>query len=300
MSEYSPLVSIGMPVRNCQETLQLAIRSLLAQTYLHWELILIDDGSSDETLRIAQSFADPRIKIHSDGEWRGLPARLNQAIALSQGKYFARMDGDDVAYPERFERQVSYLKQHPGVDLVGARVMVFGLDGIPLGKRTVPETHAAICARPIAGFPIVHSTYVGRLEWFQHYGYRQIAVRCEDNDLLLRAYRFSRFANVPEILLGYREERIDLKKILTGRWFSAQALAREFRRQQRPGLAVRAVVEQILKAVLDCVAVGSGLNYRLLRHRAQPITDTERCEWEHVWQLMHQTEVESCAASTAN
>lgn len=114
------------------------------------------------------------------------------------------------------------------------------------------------------------------------------------------SYRFSRFANVPEILLGYREERIHLKKILTGRWFFAKALAREFRRQRRPGLAVRAVAEQTLKAILDCVAVGSGLNYRLLRHRAWPISDSERRKWEYVWRLVNQTEVKSCAASMAN
>lgn len=283
MDDSYPLISIGMPVRNCQGTLPSAMRSLLMQTYSHWELLLIDDGSSDQTLEIAQRFADPRIRVYSDGESQGLSARLNQSIAMAQGKYFARMDGDDVAYPERLERQVSYLEQHPDVDLVGAWVMVFGPAGTPLGKRAGPETHIAICARPFAGFPIAHPTYVGRLEWFRRYRYRNEAIRCEDQDLLLRSYCFSRFANVPKILLGYREEGIDLKKILTGRWFFAKALAREFRRQQRPGLAIRAVWEQVMKAVLDCVAVGSGLNYRLLRHRAQPITNIERREWERVW-----------------
>jgi len=287
-SDYLPLVSIGMPVRNCERTLAFAIRSILWQTYSNWELLLIDDGSSDATLRIARSFADVRIKIWADGTPRGLPDRLNQAIELAQGEYFARMDGDDVAYPERIERQVNYLQQHPDIDLVGAWVIVFGSDGTPLGKRVSPETYTAICARPFAGFPIAHPTYMGRLEWFRRYRYRNEAIRCEDQDLLLRSYRFSRFANVPEILLGYREEGIPLKKILTGRWFFAKALAREFRRQRRPGLAVRAVVEQALKAILDCVAVGSGLDYRLLRHRAWPITCAESQHWERVWQLVHQ------------
>ena len=278
------LVSIGMPVRNCQETLQLAICSLLAQTYPHWELLLIDDGSSDGTLRVMQRFSDPRIRTCSDGGRRGLPARLNQAIAMSQGKYFARMDGDDVAYPERLERQVSYLEQHPNVDLVGAWVMVFGPGGIPLGKRAGSEIHDAICARPIDGFPIAHPTYVGRLEWFRRYRYNEMIPKSQDQELLLRSYRFSRFANVPEILLGYREERIYLKKILIGRWFLAQALAREFRRRQQPGLAVRAVMEQTLKTVVECVAVGTGLNHLILRHRALPITDEELQKWIKVWE----------------
>jgi len=296
----APLVSIGMPVRNCEKTLPLALRSLLAQTYRQWELLLTDDGSSDETLRLAEQFTDPRIKIYADGQNQGLAARLNQAIDMGQGKYFARMDGDDVAYPERLERQVSYLEQHPEVDLVGAWVIVFNQAGIPLGKRASPEAHDAICARPFAGFPIAHPTYVGRLEWFRCYRYDEALPKSQDQELLLRAYRFSRFANVPEILLGYREERIHLKKILTGRWFFAKALAREFCRQRRPGLAVRAVVEQVLKAILDCVAVGSGLNYHLLRHRAWPLSDSERRKWEYVWRIVNETEVKSCAASMAN
>lgn len=290
MGNGYPLVSIGMPVRNCQATLRMAVHSILAQTYPYWELLLIDDGSLDNTLRIAQSFADPRIKVHSDGKNRGLPARLSQAIAMSQGEYFARMDGDDVAYPRRLERQVSFLEQHPDVDLVGAWVIVFGRAGIPLGKRAGPDTHTAICARAWAGFPIVHPTYVGRLRWFRKYRYNEALLKSQDQELLLRSYRFSRFANVPEILLGYHEESVHLKKILTGRWFFAQVLAREFWRQKQPGLAVRAVLEQALKALLDCIAVGSGLNYRLLRHRAQPITEAERREWERVWLLVNQSE----------
>jgi glycosyltransferase involved in cell wall biosynthesis len=284
MSDGYALVSIGMPVRNCQATLHLALESLLVQTYSNWELLLINDGSLDETLQVAAQFSDPRIKIYSDGESRGLTVRLNQAISMSRGSYFARMDGDDIAYPERLERQVGYLERHPEVDLVGAWVMVFNSAGAPLGKRIGPETHDAICARPWAGFPMAHPTYVGQLGWFRRYRYNKIASKSQDQELLLRSYRFSQFANVPMILLGYREGRIDLKKILTGRWFLAQALVGEFRRQQQPGLAARALVEQVLKAIVDCMAVGSGLNYRLLRHRARPITDAERWTWERVWQ----------------
>jgi glycosyltransferase involved in cell wall biosynthesis len=91
-----PLVSIGMPVFNCERTLSTAIQSILNQTYANWELIIIDDGSKDKTLEIAKSFRDPRIEVINDGQNQRLPIRLNQAIALSRGKYFARMDGDDV------------------------------------------------------------------------------------------------------------------------------------------------------------------------------------------------------------
>jgi glycosyltransferase involved in cell wall biosynthesis len=281
------LVSIGMPVRNCQATLQAALKSLLAQTYSNWELLLIDDGSSDESLEIAKQFSDPRIKIHSDGQFRGLTARLNQAIDMSRGKYFARMDGDDVAYPDRFEKQIRYLDEHPEIDLAGASMIVFGQCGTPVGKRVSPEHHATICAKPYAGFPIAHPTYIGRIEWFRRYGYRQEALRCEDQDLLLRSYRFSRFTNLPEILLGYREDKIQLMKILRGRWHFGQIMAKEFFRQRKLGWTFGAALEQALKGLVDCLAVGSGLNYLLLGHRAQPITEFERSKWERVWRLVN-------------
>jgi glycosyltransferase involved in cell wall biosynthesis len=287
----SPLVSIGMPVRNCQETLHLALGSLLAQTYTQWELLLIDDGSSDGSLEIVKKFSDPRIKINSDGKFKGIINRLNQAISMSQGKYFARMDGDDVSYPERLQRQVDYLERYIDIDLVGTRVMVFNHTGNPLGKRVSPERHSVICAKPFSGFPIAHPTYVGRIEWFRKYGYRQGALRCEDQDLLLRSYRSSRFANIPEILLGYREDKVQLKKILKGRWYFGKTVANEYFRRRQLGIGLGAVLEQILKGMVDCIAVTSGLNYRLLRHRAQPITDEERKQWEHVWRLVNSDEI---------
>lgn len=92
-----PLVSTGMPVFNCQQTLNTAVQSILNQTYSNWKLIMIDDGFQDRTLDIAHSFHDPRIKVVSGGQNQQLPIRLNQAIALSRGKCFARMDGDDVS-----------------------------------------------------------------------------------------------------------------------------------------------------------------------------------------------------------
>ena len=276
-----------MPVRNCQETIVAAVRSIISQTYQNWELLLIDDGSMDLTLEAASDFHDKRIKMISDGIHGGLISRLNQALQLSGGKYFARMDGDDIAYPRRIEQQVNYLQQHSNIDLVGTWMIVFGKDGNPIGKRAAPERHAMICARPYSGFPIAHPTYMGRLKWFRQYHYRRSAIRCEDQDLLFRSYRSSRFANVPEILLGYREERIDLKKILRGRFSFARILAAEFLKQKQPIHALRALMDQTSKGILDCIAVNLGLNYRLLRHRAQPITESERSEWEGVWRLVN-------------
>ena len=134
---------------------------------------------------------------------------------------------------------------------------------------------------------MMHPTYMGQLEWFRRYCYRK-ETRCEDQDLLLRSYRTSQFANMPKILLGYREEHITLRKILGRRYF-AQVFLAESRRQGRSGLAMRVVAEQALKGMVDSFAVACGLNYRVLRHRAQPITPQEKQTWEQTWQRVNQS-----------
>jgi glycosyltransferase involved in cell wall biosynthesis len=286
----APLISVVMPVLDAERTLASAIQSILHQTCANWEMLIIDDGSSDYTVRIAESFTDHRVKILADGSHKGLSARLNEGIYQCRGKYLARMDSDDIAYPQRLEQQVQYLEQHPRVDLVGAEVIVFGQGGVPLGKHAAPESHSIICAKPFAGFPMAHPTYIGKLEWFRQYLYRDDAIKCEDQDLLVRSYRSSQFANVTKILLGYREEKINLKKILVTRRFLARRLLCEFRQQRRPGLALRAFAEQVLKGAVDFAAISTGLNYRLLRHRARPISQTDRQAWEQVWKMVNQPE----------
>lgn len=279
-----------MPVRNNQKTVALALQSIIAQTYSHWELLLIDDGSADDTLRIISGFSDRRIKVLSDGRSLGLPARLNQAIELCQGNYLARMDGDDICYPHRLEAQVHYLQRHEEIDLVGGSMLIFGDNGRPIGKRVAPEKHASITKRPYRGFPVAHPTFLGRLEWFRRYGYRTDAVRCEDQDMLLRAYKESTFANVQDILLGYREEKVDLRKTLTSRIYFTRSLVKEMMRRKRFDLATRAVVEQQGKMLMDVAAVTTGLHHRLLRHRAYSISTQEAQKWQEVWNMVNNPE----------
>jgi glycosyltransferase involved in cell wall biosynthesis len=281
-----PLISVALPVRDCVGTIGPAVRSILAQNVEDWELLLIDDGSIDGTAEIVQGFSDRRIRTFVDGRRLGLSARLNQAVTFSRGDFFARMDGDDVAYPWRFERQLAYLRPRPQVDLVGAGLLVFRGDGEVLGKRPAPESHAAIVAHPTSGFPIAHPTFFGRLGFFQSFGYRLEATRMEDQDLLRRAYHDGIFANVPELLLGYREDQLSLPKILATRRSFARRFAEGYLADGRPDRAARVMVEQGLKAAVDVAAIQTGLGYRLLRHRAAPVTDGERAEWDAVWRAI--------------
>ena len=100
------LVTIGIPFYNASQFLEYAIKSVINQTYTNWELILVDDGSTDDSLSIARSFNDQRIKILSDGVNKGLVSRLNEIILNSRGSYIARMDADDIMHFERIEKQI--------------------------------------------------------------------------------------------------------------------------------------------------------------------------------------------------
>jgi hypothetical protein len=208
------------------------------------------------------------------------------------------MDGDDVAYPSRLEHQGGHLDVHPEVGLVRAWMIVFGSGGKPLGKRISRETHEEICSRPSAGFPLAHPTFVGRIGWFRRFRYDGTLRRAQDQELLLRAFRSSRFANVPEILLGYLVEKVRLKGTLASRLGFAKAAARESLRTDGAGLAMRVVAEQLLKAAVDCVAAGTGLGHRLLRHRARPVTEQERAGWERVWCGVARDGQRTCVGST--
>lgn len=288
-----PLVSVGLQFFNNEKTLGLAIQSILNQSFQDWELVIHDDGSTDAGCKVVSQFADPRIKFYPDRTNRKRPARLNESLSVAKGKYYAIMDGDDVAYPERLLKQVQYLEGHPEIDLLGAQMLVFRDRGEPIGRRLFPLTHEQICSNPSAGFPMAQPTFMGRTEWFRKHRYDPRArAGVEDQDLLLRSYWTSRFANLPEVLMGYRETGLYLKKLLKARYYLCQSLVRHFRNESNPASLMFAVATQSAKALGDCVAIITGLNYRLLQHRAHPVTEEERQEWARVWESVNRDEQE--------
>lgn len=147
-----PLISIALSVFNGAETLAMAIRSILEQSYQNGELIILDDASSDKSLDVVQSFDDTRIRIVAGESNIGLSARLNMAMDMANGSYFSRMDQDDISMSDRLEKQVAYLQQHPDIDLLATATMVFRGEGEVLGSLPVSGEHEGICAQPWNGF----------------------------------------------------------------------------------------------------------------------------------------------------
>lgn len=277
-------VSIVMAVHNCSHSIDLAVWSILKQSYDNWELIVIDDGSTDDTVERIQKIRDKRIIVKRNRQNIGLPASLNKAISLARGGYIARMDADDISYPERIEKQVKFLDKYPNVDLVSTRIMVFQDDGTALGTPVAACTHSKIVKKPLGGFYMPHPTWMGRRTWFAQNQYDESYLKAQDQQLLLRTFRSSVFACINEILLGYRQEKLSVTKIIRGRYYFAKALMGVCKLSLTTFEAYRGVAEQIAKAILDSVSISMGVERIMLRHRALPIQSVEEERWKKVWQ----------------
>ena len=286
----APLVTVVMSVHNGAATLGPAIRSLLWQTFTGWELLLLNDGSSDATSHIGRHFQDPRIQVIDESQQKGLAARLNQCIDRARGKYVARMDADDIAYPERFERQVRYLESHPDVDLLGHGAVLFKGRGELIGLYPRLRDHEDICRRPWWGFPLAHPTWMGRRAWFAHHRYDETLSKGQDQDLLLRAWRGSRFAALPDILLGYRIESISAGKSAAGRLAYCRRLIDQVHDVDSAALALRGIGVHSLAWFRDLALNISGTVGRHARLSFAPADESAAAGWHAVWKRVCEEE----------
>lgn len=209
----SELVTIGLPFYNDRSTLELAIKSVFAQTYQNWELILVDDGSTDGSLSFAERIRDSRVRLISDGENRGLIFRLNQIACLAKGKYLARMDADDLMEPTRIEKQIKYLTNNPDIDLVDTAAYSVYRDEVPKGKRGLDDINLA-AKQIIQHAMLLHASVVGKTSWFINNPYDKEYVRAEDYELWCRTYRYSKFGRIKEPLYIVREGKINVRNYL--------------------------------------------------------------------------------------
>jgi glycosyltransferase involved in cell wall biosynthesis len=238
------------------------------------------------------SSSDSRVRVIQDGRNLGLAARLNQGIDQARGKYLARMDQDDVAYPERLATQVKFLEEQPDIDLAATRALVFRNDGSAIGLFPFRETHAEICAAPWRGFYFPHPTWMGKIEWFRRHRYRlPEIVRGEDQDLLLRSYSVSRFACLPEVLLGYRQTGLELKKVLTARRNLARVQWSVNLDQGRPGYALMGVLTLALKAMADAALAAAGAKHIFVTRQTRWAPPKEIDRWKKIWGELHHPSV---------
>jgi len=200
----NPLVSVVLSVYNGEQYLAEAIESILNQSYTNFELILVDDGSTDSSLEIIKSYDDKRIILISR-ENRGLIASLNEGILKAKGKYIARMDADDISLSTRFEEQVAFLEQNPKVGLCGTAIIGFSeeKDGAVWILAHKSET---IKTQMLFSSSIAHPTVMMRHELILKYQlfYDENFKHAEDFELWTRFANVTELANLKIPLLKYR------------------------------------------------------------------------------------------------
>ena len=201
-----PLVSIALPVYNGEKYLAVALDSILAQTFTNFELIVIDDGSTDGTLKILRKYEslDSRVKLVTR-ENRGLPASLNQAISLAKGSLIARMDQDDICKPNRLATQVEFIQQHCEVVVLGSAANFIDEDGSNI-CTFIPSSEDVVLRKAFPNSPFIHPSVMFVKDAFFEAGkyIEKMKWGGEDVTLFERMSRLGCIHNLTEPLICYR------------------------------------------------------------------------------------------------
>ena len=199
-SNHAPLVSILISTYNDERYIVESINSILNQTYTNLEILVINDASTDHTGQLLQQIQDERLIIIENETNHKLAANLNKMIRMAKGKYWARMDADDISLPERIAHQVRYMEEHPEVDVLGTWTEMIGN---ATGMVTAPCDHGQIRACLLFQNIIAHPSVMLRANTCD-YRYDENFSAGQDYELWSRLIWSKRFAILPEVLLQYR------------------------------------------------------------------------------------------------
>lgn len=268
-------ITIGIPFFNSQRTIADTVRSVFAQTYQDWELILMDDGSRDSSVDIVKSIDDPRVRVVSDGVNRGLCARLNQIASMAQGTFLARMDSDDLMHPDRIARQVEFLTRNPDIDVVDTATYTIDDDFTPLGIRG----DEPLDCRPEAVLKhglLIHPTMMARTDWFRQNPYDGAFHRAEDRELWSRTCKTTRFSRICEPLFFYREALTGNLRNYINTGFTLRKILWKYGPPVIGTLRTFGLVCQAsLRNVIYRSATALKLQAHLIRRRNRPLTASE-------------------------
>lgn len=198
-----PLISVIMPAYNAELFIGEAIESILSQTFSDFEFLIYNDGSKDKTHEIISSFKDERILYKKVEDNAGYLKLLNCGLLSARGRYIARMDADDISFPNRLEQQYKYLEKNPQVGICGSSIEFIGQQS---GVERRPNTFDEIQFQLFFGCPITHPTVMMRTDLIRKNKlfYKQEYYYAEDHYFFVEAARYFKIVNLPEILLKYR------------------------------------------------------------------------------------------------
>lgn len=247
-------VTIAIPFYNAEKFLADAIRSVFAQTYTDWELLLLDDGSTDGSLEIARSIKDSRVRVISDGKNMKLAARLNQIVELAKYDLIARMDADDLMSPTRIEKQVKYLENNTKTDLVSTGLISITDDLRIIGCRW--HHNSTITLKELLyqkGCGVVHAAILARKGWHKRNPYNESLKVAQDYELWISA-KYNNDFNIhliQEPLYFYREEgNINIVKMRLAR-INERKLYRKYGKKYIIPLLMKSYSKSFIKKTLN-------------------------------------------------
>ncbi len=269
----TPLVTIGLPFYNNDDTLVAAVKSVFAQTVDDWELIMVNDGGTDRSLEIAQAVDDSRVRVVDNRENRKLAYRLNEIAQMARGKYLFRMDADDLLHSRRVAKQSTFLEEHPDVDVVDTARYTIDNEYNLIGVRGLSEIRKEP-AQVLRAAPLIHATVAASTKWFRDNPYDPTFDKCQDRDLWCRTAAHSTFARIKQPLYFVREFGIHP----TGRYLAHGARNRRILRKYGPDVVgwwktQLLIAESHLKGETYVVASLLGFEDSVIKRRSIPLSD---------------------------
>ena len=200
-----PRVTVFIPVYNREAYIGAAIESILGQSFSRFELLLVDDGSTDRSVEVLRSYDDLRIRVVCNAHNRGIPHTRNRGLELARGEYIALLDSDDIAQSDRLQHQVAFLDRHSDTVQVGGWVRRMDATGRLLKKvKRQPTTPDEVRTQLLFRCSLSNTTIMARTAVLREYGYRPNFPRCQDYDLHVRLAKRHKMANIPRILTHAR------------------------------------------------------------------------------------------------
>jgi glycosyltransferase involved in cell wall biosynthesis len=227
-------LSVVMAAYNAEATIAQAMESVLRQTFGDFEFVIVDDGSSDGTAEVALKFSDPRVKVVRNAQNIGLAPSLRRGLQHASGAYIARMDADDACQPERFQRQLDFLRAHPEVGVVGTSFHLMDDGGRLFDSRVRPGEDEYLQKELLRWNPFCAGSLTMRADLLRSLGgYDERFPTSEDCDLLLRFAERARLAILSDVLYSWRVRAQSMTHADRGKQLHFAGLARELAWQRR-------------------------------------------------------------------
>lgn len=266
----TPAVTVFIPVYNRERYVLEAIDSVLRQSFTDFELLVVDDGSTDRTREVVEAVHDRRIRLLANGRNLGIPATRNRGLLEARGRYIALLDSDDWSHPQRLARQVSFLDAHPDYAEIGSWGRAMDAAGRPLRAIQYRPVHPDdVKAQFLFRCAIKNRSVMGRTDVLRHYGYRAEFLRCQDYDMHVRIARDWKVGNLPQMLVRGR--------LHDGRWTGrTQDLGRDSK--------LRIIAMQLDDLGLSCSNDDVERHYRLARPQPSDLaSDGDSLRWAEDW-----------------